>query len=72
MTLGYKTEDFDNTRLAHVRNATIPIGCACVTDATSRITTLTQHFAEKRSERTKRGNSPKLKTMKRHLFRNLN
>ena len=54
MTLGYKTEDFDSTRLIHMRNATIPIGCVCVTDGTLRIEALTQHFAEKRSERTKK------------------
>ena len=47
MTLGYK-EDFEITRLVHMRNATIPIGCACacVMDSTTRLETLTQHFVE--------------------------
>ena len=45
MTLGYK-EDFEITRLVHMRNATIPIGCACVMDSTMRLETLTQHFVE--------------------------
>ena len=45
MTLGYK-EDLEMTRLVHMRNATIPIGCACVMDSTMRLETLTQHFVE--------------------------
>ena len=60
MTLGYRTEDFEKTRLVHMRNATIPIGCACVMDETMRLETLTQHFVEKRSKRTIKENSLKL------------
>jgi hypothetical protein len=52
MTLGYRTEDFEQTRLVHMRNATIPVGCACVMDETMRLETLTHHFVEKR--RTKK------------------
>ena len=54
MTVGYRTEDLEETRLVHMRNVTIPIGCACVMDATLRLGTLTQHFVEKRSKTTKR------------------
>ena len=61
MTLGYITKDLENTRLVHMRNATIPIGCACVMDATLRLEGLTQQFAEKRSKTTKNENSSKLK-----------
>ena len=54
MTLGFITEDLEGTRLVHMRNATIPIGCACVMDETLRQNTLTQHFVEKRSKTTKK------------------
>ena len=50
MTLGYKTEDFEQTNFLHMRNATIPIGCACVMDANLRQNTLTQHFVEKKKQ----------------------
>ena len=70
MTLGYKTEDFEKTRILHMRNATIPIGCACVMDETMRLETLTQHFVEKRSKRTTDKNS--LKPMKGQPSQNLN
>ena len=67
MTLGYKTEDFEGSRLVHMRNATIPIGCACVMDATLvRLEALIQHFVEKRSKTTKKEDSPEFKPMKRH------
>ena len=53
MTLGYRTEDFEKTRLLHMRNATIPIGCACVMDTTLvRLEALIQHFVEKRGKTT--------------------
>ena len=56
MTLGYRTEDFEKTRLVHMRNATIPIACACVMDTTLvRLEALVQHFVEKRSKTTKNG-----------------
>jgi len=55
MTLGFITEDLEGTRLVHMRNATIPIGCVCVMDATLREESLTQHFVEKRSKATKNG-----------------
>ena len=73
MTIGYRTEDFEKTRLVHMRNATIPIGCACVMDSTfARLKTLTQHFIEKRSKTSKKENSRKLKPVKRHPSLNLN
>ena len=72
MTLGFITEDLEKTRLVHMRNATIPIGCACVMDATLRLEGLTQHFTEKRSKTTKKENSRKPNIMKRHPYRNLN
>jgi hypothetical protein len=72
MTLGYRTEDFEKTRLVHMRNATIPIGCACVKDETLRLEALSQHFAEKRSKTTKQKSSRILKPMKRHPSLNLN
>ena len=54
-----------------MRNATIPIACACVMDSTLvRLEALIQHFVEKRSKTTKKENSrkfkPKFKPMKRH------
>ena len=72
MTLGYRTEDFEKTRLIHMRNATIPIACACVMDTTLvRLEALVQHFVEKRSKRTKKEKSRKLKPVKRHPSLNL-
>ena len=50
-----------------MRNATIPIGCACVMDTTLvRLEALIQHFVEKRGKTTKKGISRKFKPMKRH------
>ena len=72
MTLGFITEDLEKTRLVHMRNATIPIGCGCVMDATLRLEGLTQHFTEKRSKTTKKEYSRKPNIMKRHPYRNLN
>ena len=72
MTLGYKTEDFEQTNFLHMRNATIPIGCACVMDETMRLETLTQHFVEKRSKITKKENSLKIKPVKRQPSQNPN
>ena len=67
MTLGYRTEEFEKTRLVHMRNATIPIGCACVMDTTLvRLEALIQHFVEKRSKTIKKEKSRKFKPMKRH------
>ena len=68
MTLGYKTEDFEKTRLLHMRNATIPIGCACVMDTTLvRLEALLKHFVEKRGKTTTKEFSRKwFKPMKRH------
>ena len=67
MTLGYRTEDFEKTRLLHMRNATIPIGCACVMDTTLvRLEALIQHFVEKRGKTTEKEISRKFKPMKRH------
>ena len=67
MTLGYKTEDFEKTRMLHMRNATIPIGCACVMDTTLvRLEALIQHFVEKRGKTTKKEISHKFKPMKKH------
>ena len=46
MSLGY-TEDFEMTRLIHMRNATIPIGCVCgMFYGYNYEATLTQHFVE--------------------------
>ena len=65
MTLGYRTEDFEKTRILHMRNATIPIGCACVMDTTLvRLEALIQHFVEKRGKTTKKEISRKFKPMK--------
>ena len=67
MTLGYRTEDFEKTRILHMRNATIPIGCACVMDTTLvRLEALIQHFVEKRGKSTKKEISHEFKPMKRH------
>ena len=67
MTLGYRTEDFEKTKVLHMRNATIPIGCACVMDTTLvRLEALIQHFVEKRGKTTKKEISHKFKPMKRH------
>ena len=67
MTLGYRTEDYEKTRILHMRNATIPIGCACVMDTTLvRLEALLQHFVEKRGKTTKKEISHKFKPMKRH------
>ena len=50
-----------------MRNATIPIGCACVMDTTLvRLEALIQHFVEKRGKTTKKEISHKFKPMKRH------
>ena len=50
-----------------MRNATIPIACACVMDSTLvRLEALIQHFVEKRSKTTKKENSRKFKPIKRH------
>ena len=55
-----------------MRNATIPIACACVMDTTLvRLEALVQHFVEKRSKRTKKEKSRKLKPVKRHPSLNL-
>ena len=73
MTLGYRTEDFEKTRLVHMRNATIPVGCACVMDETMRLETLTQHFVEKRSKSaTKEKFLHSIKPVKRKPSDNLN